>query len=171
MECQQERRPEVVVGFDASPAGQAALEWASSYARHRGIRLRAIHVLTPGSHQRVLWSPVVAPTPLDLPSDAPGRAIADVGELFGRIEPPPDWTLEFRTGAVGSILVEQARAADLLVIGTREHTGVERLFRGSISHYCLSRSRCPVVAVASPEAVVERRGNRRIPLASRPVPG
>jgi nucleotide-binding universal stress UspA family protein len=34
-----------------------------------------------------------------------------------------------------------------LVVGTRDHVGLGRLFAGSISHYCLSHASCPVVAV------------------------
>jgi hypothetical protein len=40
----------------------------------------------------------------------------------------------------------------MLVVGTREHTGVRRLVGGSVSHYCLSHASCPVVAVPGPVA-------------------
>jgi uncharacterized integral membrane protein len=50
----------------------------------------------------------------------------------------------------GPTLVAQAEHADLLVIRTREHTGIDWVLRGSLSHHCLSRLRCPFVAVADP---------------------
>jgi nucleotide-binding universal stress UspA family protein len=34
-----------------------------------------------------------------------------------------------------------------LVVGTREHVGLERLVTGSVSHYRLSHAECPVAAV------------------------
>ena len=61
------------------------------------------------------------------------------------------WKLEFTDGPPERALLEAASGADLLVIGTREHRGVRRLLYGSVSHRCLSRSVCPVVAV-SPSA-------------------
>jgi nucleotide-binding universal stress UspA family protein len=48
---------------------------------------------------------------------------------------------------VGRTLVERSAAAQLLIVGTHEHVGLNRLIAGSVGHYCLNRSVCPVVAV------------------------
>jgi nucleotide-binding universal stress UspA family protein len=56
--------------------------------------------------------------------------------------------LDVVEGPAGPVLVERARRAALLVVGTREHVGLRRLVAGSVSHYCLSHAECPVVAVA-----------------------
>jgi nucleotide-binding universal stress UspA family protein len=57
------------------------------------------------------------------------------------------WTLDIIQGEPGPTLVERARGARLLVLGTGEHAGVRRLVTGSVSHYCLSHAHGPVVAV------------------------
>jgi hypothetical protein len=47
----------------------------------------------------------------------------------------------------GLVLAAESAGAALLVVGTKEHVGIGRLVRGSVSHYSLSHARCPVVAV------------------------
>ena len=60
------------------------------------------------------------------------------------------WVLtgtESSGGTPGPVLVAESRDAQLLVIGTQEHTGLRRAVLGSVSHYCLSHARAPVVAI------------------------
>ena len=52
-----------------------------------------------------------------------------------------------RGAGPGPTLVAQSASASLLVVGTRENAGWSRLVHGSVSHYCLSHARCPVVVV------------------------
>jgi nucleotide-binding universal stress UspA family protein len=59
-----------------------------------------------------------------------------------------------RMGPPGPVLVDAAAGALMLVVGSREHHPLYRLVHGSVSHYCLSRARCPVVAVPAPEVGV-----------------
>jgi nucleotide-binding universal stress UspA family protein len=42
----------------------------------------------------------------------------------------------------------------VLVVGTREHTGLRRAVAGSVSHYCLSHAGVPVVAVPPASATI-----------------
>jgi nucleotide-binding universal stress UspA family protein len=44
-------------------------------------------------------------------------------------------------------MVAESKNADLLVLGAREHRGMERLLIGSVGHYCLNHASCPVVSV------------------------
>lgn len=67
--------------------------------------------------------------------------------MFDDISPRPEWLIEFATGEPGPVLIKESSDAQLLVVGTHEHVGLGRLLVGSISHYCLSRASCPVVAV------------------------
>ena len=46
--------------------------------------------------------------------------------------------------------MRRSKDAKLVVVGTREHVGLDRLLAGSVSHYCLSHAACPVVAVPAP---------------------
>lgn len=64
---------------------------------------------------------------------------------------------------VGQTLVEKAEHAALLVIGTREHTGVDRVLNGWVSHYCLTRVQCPLVAVPPALSLARNDGPGRHP--------
>jgi nucleotide-binding universal stress UspA family protein len=70
--------------------------------------------------------------------------------VFDAASPDSDWIMQFATGDAGPVLVRQSKDARLLVVGTREHVGLGRLLTSSVSHYCLSRALCPVVAVPTP---------------------
>ena len=141
----------IVVGLDESPSSRAALEWAARHAKLTGSVLRAVHVLdwpyglddadvaSPGSAGRLL-------THDQIEALYRGR----ITRVFDDVDPRPDWLIQFARGEVGPVLVHQAEQAALLVVGTREHVGLERLLVGSVSHYCLSHAACPVVAVPAP---------------------
>ena len=45
--------------------------------------------------------------------------------IFDEISPRPDWLIQFAHGEVGPVLVRQAEHAAMLVVGTREHVGLE----------------------------------------------
>jgi hypothetical protein len=90
--------------------------------------------------------------------DALQRRISEITSVFASCDPGLDWKLDFADGPAEQALLEAASGADLLVIGTQEHRGVRRLLYGSVSHHCLSRSTCPVVAVgAGARATLPRR--------------
>jgi nucleotide-binding universal stress UspA family protein len=135
----------IVVGLDVSRASAAALRWATDYARLTGGTLVAVHAmpvtaaLAPVS---VLGMP--APQPADDIDEIYRR---DVEELFAAVDPDPDWRLEFYLDDPGPAVVRAAENAAAIVVGTREHSGLGRLVYGSVSRYCLSHAKVPVVAV------------------------
>jgi nucleotide-binding universal stress UspA family protein len=145
----------VVVGLDTSPAAAEALRWAARYARAVGADLHAVHAF--------LWSEREA---VPLPTDPTMRDISgkplrpvqppeDIDQLFASVKPEPGWTLKCFLGDPGPVLRSRAIDADLLVVGTGEHVGLGRLLVGSVSHYCLSHAKCPVVAVPAPQLIAE----------------
>ena len=77
----------------------------------------------------------------------------EVSRLFQSVHPEPSWTLQCFAGEPGPLLRAWSAGADLLVVGTGGHVGLGRLLVGSVSHYCLTHSRCPVVAVPAPHLV------------------
>jgi nucleotide-binding universal stress UspA family protein len=147
----------IIVGLDQSPAGEAALRWASAYAARIGGRLRLLHVI------EIEPSDIYGST-AELVEDLHARAYPELQafatEVIGATLPSESWTLDIVQGSRGRRLVEAADTADLLVIGTREHVGLQRLLAGSVSHYCLAHSQTPVLAVPPPVAVGVRPESR-----------
>ena len=146
---------EVVVGVDDSPSARAALQWAVNHARGTNLRLRAIHVITPMMYGPLSWSAGYAGMATIPDPSIKEELRAQLENLFQSIRPEPTWHLQYEEGSVGPVLIRESEAARLLVIGTQEHTGIGRIVTGSISHYCLSHARCPVVAVPAGESSLE----------------
>jgi nucleotide-binding universal stress UspA family protein len=140
-------RNEIVVGLDDSPSAKVALRWAAEQAIRRQAVLRAVHVFD--------WPYGPRDTTVDAPRSnasvtfdaAQAAYLAGITRVFDEISPRPDWLIQFAKDEPGPVLVRQSHDSQLLVVGTREHVGLGRLLTGSISHYCLSHARCPVVAV------------------------
>ncbi len=154
----------VVVGVDGSPPAQAALAWAADHAHHRGLDL---HVLTvyrasddPNPH-RVADGETGASHLQDQArlaadwrvehdryarTEAEQRASAMVDALDG---PLPDTVLtRTATGRRPSeALLEAARDADLLVVGSRGRGGFAGLVLGSVTQQLSHHAPCPLVIV------------------------
>ena len=149
-----ERRPgsEIVVGLDDSPSARTALSWAADYARAAGLGLRAVHVFSEPK-AAMGWARGVPGMAYLVEPPNTEDATARMGVIFREVHPDPGWVLEIERGPIGPLLVERSRQAAALVLGTRDHVGIDRLVVGSVSHHCLSHASCPVVAV--PAAPVE----------------
>ena len=153
---------EIVVGLDVSPPARAALAWAAGQARATGCTVRAIHIVDWARAQNLYTVPVVEDRVYaeDDPVDAEYHR--QIEEAFASIGPESDWTLQFGQGHAGRVLVDQSRDARLLVVGSREHVGLERMLVGSASHYCVSHAKCPVVVVPVPSRYpADTRGSHR----------
>jgi nucleotide-binding universal stress UspA family protein len=145
-----ESAPMIVVGLDDDPGAAAALRWAVEQAKLRDGWVRAVYAYS---------EPVVADVnlvPLDAaPSLEQAQMAAEVWRdtaLFGVPEAHDVVVrVEARIGPAGPVLVDAAADALMLVVGAREHHPLYRLVHGSVSHYCVSRAKCPVVAVPAPE--------------------
>ena len=58
-------------------------------------------------------------------------------------------------GETGAVLVDVANhPEDLLIIGTGRRRLLRRLFRSSVTRYCLAHAKCPVLAVP-PSALMD----------------
>lgn len=138
----------IVVGLDASQSSRAALAWAANYARMTGLPIQAVHAMpVPASLASVGVLGESAPEPVDS-IDVNYRR--DIEEVFAAVDPLPDWRLEFYIDDPGPAVVTASHGAALVVVGTREHRGLGRLVYGSVSRYCLSHAKVPVIAVPFP---------------------
>lgn len=162
----------VVVAIDDSPSSRAALAWAAEYARAVQTPLTAVHVMHCELGSPAGWSPGfggIPPTPTAAEIDL---YRSNLQLQFDTLAPEATWSLGFLEGPTGPTIVEHTQQARLLVVGTREHRGMDRLLLGSVSHYLLSHAACPVVAVPPDFLALAAvpLGHTPIPMASGVLP-
>ena len=156
----------VVAGLDGSPESRAAAEWAAREAKLRGLPLKIVHV----------WEP--APDPL---AQAPlmgaetqqhwsERIPREAGEGLRRRHPGVDVAVEQVIGSAADALVDAAKDAELLVLGSRGLSGVGGFLVGSVGLSVVARAELPVVLVRADEQAAEDDGTSPASAASyRPV--
>jgi nucleotide-binding universal stress UspA family protein len=137
----------IVVGIDGSDVSREALRWAIDEARVHGARVTAVHAWEPPA-------PVaeVAPMPtIDLVDfvpefrDAAGKLVSNVVEEI--VGDDASVTVEpiAVEGSPAEALIDAARNARLVVVGSRGHGGFTALLLGSVSHKVAQHALCPVV--------------------------
>ena len=134
----------IVVGVDGSDSAQAALRFALGEARLRGTTVRAVaawHLAT-GEYGGAFDPALVGDLDRDA-REALERALAAAEEDAAGVEVES----VVREGAPARVLVEEADAADLLVVGSRGLGGFRGLLLGSVSQQCTHHAPCPVVIV------------------------
>ena len=133
----------VVVGVDGSEASKKAIAFAAEEASTRGIPLTAVYAwmppLTPGLEY--LWSEELVSSQRAAAEEAIAIGVAGLASRY------PD--LEIRREIVQSppvaALVDAAKGAEMVVVGSRGRGGISRLLLGSVSHGVLQALPCPVV--------------------------
>jgi nucleotide-binding universal stress UspA family protein len=135
-------RERVVVGVDGSDSAQRALSWALDEARRRQAAIEVVHAWTP---------PLLAVPTLVYdygPFDEAARSILDAAlDKADTNNLPVPVRRTIGTGSGGHVLVEQAKDADLVVVGSRGLGGFKGLLLGSVSHQVTHHSPCPVVMI------------------------
>jgi nucleotide-binding universal stress UspA family protein len=137
----------IAVGLDEGPASAAALRWAAEHSRSTGLPLRVIHAWQLSALGAAAVTSGAGDYMQAATEDARARATRWVLDALGGGSAEVRWTLDIVEGPPGPALVGRSRDANVLVLGTREHTGLRRAVVGSVSHYCLSHAVPPVVAV------------------------
>jgi nucleotide-binding universal stress UspA family protein len=146
----------VIVGVDDSAGGLAALRWAVGQARSHGAQLVAVRAWALGlpqhggrrghrdDHHHVVLA-FRGSTPREAAKELIRRSFrAAAGGV------PADLAVSIETpeGDPATVLTGLAtHADDLLVVGTQRGHGLKKLVHGSVSRYCSTRSRCPVVVI------------------------
>ena len=139
----------IVVGVDGSDPSQKAVHWAAGEARLRGAKLVAVHAWSyyPSLPSDSLDPMLVTPGfNAQLGRDAERFVEQEVEKLSGDA---PGIEIEARAveGPAASVLVDIAKDADLLVLGTRGHGGFSGLLLGSVSQQVSHHAPCPLVLV------------------------
>lgn len=142
-----ENAHKIVVGIDGSENSMAALEWALAYAAARGgtvvkaIMTWTFPVASAASYPMATGMPMA----VDLSSSAE----AALDQVLEPVVIPEaiQFEREVLEGPASSVLIDQSRDADLLVIGRRGHGTLLGLLLGSVASQCTHHAECPVVVV------------------------
>jgi len=138
--------PRIVVGVDGSPAAAAALEWAANEARLRGSSLLLVHVWSLPAAAGGIGFPAAYP-PLELLEKEAESLVDRVADEAAVLLQGIALTRSAIRGMSAYALIEAARDAELLVVGSRGLGGFKELLLGSVSHQCAAHAPCPVVIV------------------------
>jgi nucleotide-binding universal stress UspA family protein len=136
----EQDRGRIVAGVDGSESSKAALRWALRQAELTGAAVDAVTAwdipVTYG------WTPI--PDSADL-EGAARKMLSDVlAEVAGAGAEVRPLVVQ---GNAARVLLDAAKGADLLVVGTRGHGGFTEALLGSVSQHCVHHAACPVVIV------------------------
>jgi nucleotide-binding universal stress UspA family protein len=136
----------IVVGVDGGDLGNEALRFALHEARLRGTRVRAVHAWSTVPVVPIAGPTLVSPVEAQPLHDSAKRRLAAIvdsvaGDRAAEVE------RVVVEGPAGEAILEHARDAELIVVGTHAHGALAELILGSVSHHVVKHARCPVVVI------------------------
>jgi nucleotide-binding universal stress UspA family protein len=134
----------MVVGVDGSEGGQRALRWAVREAATRGGTVHAVTAYTVDAFDA---SDIHGP---EAHRSAVEQILADEVAAAVAESPGATVTTQITFGTAPDVLVEAARRADLLVLGSHGHGRLFHAVLGSVAEACTRAAPCPVVVVPVP---------------------
>ena len=156
----------IVVGVDGSPSSLRALRWAAGQARLVDAPVEAVIAWQdPAIYGMGFgWAPVSFDS--DSVAAAAERVLADsVAQVTGEqaAGSPVPVVPRVVQGPAAQVLLDAARGARLLVVGSRGHGTLAGVLLGSVSQHCVQHAPCPVLVVPaephpSPATVPETGG-------------
>lgn len=145
-----ERPLRVLVAFDVGPSAAAALTWASDFARAGNVQLTVCWVVHPGLENRRFGAEGEGGGVELLPKTRAGLwyELQRLAGVHGAL-PTMELHLEPNIGRVDAALVQLARTQghDLIVVGSNQRRGFDRLWKGSVSRGVLHDAPMSVVVV------------------------
>jgi nucleotide-binding universal stress UspA family protein len=136
----------IVVGVDGSSTSREALAWAVREARTNGGRVEAVHAwnvpapaMYPYGAIAIEHDETYAKRSRDILDQ-----VVDGTDTRGLEEPVERIVAQ---GGPAQVLLEVAKGADLLVVGSRGLGGFTGLLLGSVGSQCVHHAHCPVLVV------------------------
>lgn len=140
----------VLLAIDEEPCSEEAVNEVGQRLWDEGTTVRVLHSVgkfVPPAQE--LW--------YDAGGD-PERARQEIKDCSKQLtERVADWLREqglsvetaVRDGESGPAIVAEAKewGANLIVVGSRGHTGLRRLLEGSVAHYVVDHAHCPVEVI------------------------
>lgn len=147
----------IVVGVDGSEDGLRAVKYGASYAEEIGGELLLVHAVDDAMLAGA-WGVVYDPEVLQNAGVTANEAAAGIARECGLSE--DRIRTEVVLGSPGGVLGRLSEVADLIIVGRRSTSGLERMFVGSTSVSVVASSSCPVLvisAAAHPKDVGHKR--------------
>jgi nucleotide-binding universal stress UspA family protein len=140
----------IVVGIDGSQGARRALEWAVAEAKLRDAHVVVIHAwLEPAAVAvgSVVTAGGVEPEVFE---DAAWRIVTDLLAEVDTTGLPQGIETHVVAGGPARALLDAAKDADLIVVGSRGLGGFSGLLLGSVSQQVAHHATSPVVIIPSP---------------------
>ena len=139
----------IIVGVDGSTESIEALNTAAVLARRKRQCLHAVTVIPTFPSYRITTGP-------DSSSEHVNRLrlqlkCAELGAIMNALQPENNWSHEVLIGRPARSLADlaDARGAELIVLGRRQHGVLDRLTGGETTIQVMRRTSIPVLAVGS----------------------
>ncbi len=147
----------VLLATDFSPAAENALRYAGELARHAKAKLYAVHVQAPPNY-------ALPPQSWKGTTESTEFQARELKEKMGNSFPEVESEVIVREGVPWRVLASLAdeMRIDLIVLGTRGRTGIEKFLLGSQAEEILRHAPCPVL-VAGPYSYWSEHGGKKVP--------
>jgi len=140
----------VVVGVDGSDGSRAALAVAIDEASRMGADVEVVATYVPADYWTDLTT-VVIPSLDEIRSDLDQHTRSLVDEVLAdrpeQASALPAIRTEVHMGSAADVLIDRARTAGLLVVGSRGRGAFRGLLLGSVALHCAMHAPCPVMVV------------------------
>jgi len=135
----------IVIGIDGSETSQRALRWGVEEARIHDATVTVVHAWTgPAVATYALGAIPLDPGPF---RDNAQRVLDEAIAGVAGVDPVKPVEAKLVEGGSSGAILEEARDADLVVVGSRGHGGFAGLLLGSVSGQVVHHATCPVVVV------------------------
>ena len=135
----------VVVGVDGSEGAQRALRFAIDEATAHDWRVMLVHGVDVGLSAA---DPYGGGAVLEQLQQA-GRTALDTAAAEV-VKAGLEASTKLEVGSPAYALIDAAKGAAMLVVGSRGHGGFMGLLLGSVSSACVHHAHCPIVVVPKP---------------------
>lgn len=138
----------IVVGIDGSRGARSAALWAAREAAGHGSKIRLIHVIAL-AQQTLAGGYLPPPDFIDSITSAAREHLHGLRDDL--IKDHAGLVVETRVclGHPGSVLIEEARSADLVVVGGPRHGGLPTLGSATTAVSVVAHARCPAAVIAA----------------------
>jgi nucleotide-binding universal stress UspA family protein len=143
----------LLVPVDFTPRSRAALRYALELARASEARVELLHVVPAPPRLQLALDAYLGSRLHGVPADVMERAIADMNALVSSVAAERELGRRIEAGDPAVTIVEIATEldADLIVIGSRVHTGLVEMALGSVAHQVMTCAPCPVLTMRGDE--------------------